>query len=120
LQATGTTAGAVVVGVDGGASPTTTVALPRHGVGGVGELGGEGEGIMLLEGLAGEEHRIEVWQAEAVSTGGSKLRERVLEGLVLRPETNDDVVDQFIIRDGRPHLGHGIHETLHLMKVGGG
>ena len=113
-----TPAAAVVGGVGEDAPPSTAVALPSHGISGGGELGGEG--VLLLEGFTGEEHGIEVRQAEVFSAGGSQYHERVLEGLVPRSEIGDDVVDHLSIGERRPHLGHGVRETLHLVKVGGG
>ena len=119
VRASRTTPAAAVVGSVGeDAPPSTAVALPRHGVSGGGELGGEN--VLLLEGFVGEEHGVEVRQTEVISAGGCQHRERVLEGLVLRPETDDDVVDHLSIGERRPHLGHGVRETLHLVKVGGG
>ena len=118
LRASRTTPGAAVVGGVGEGASSSMVAASHHGVSGGGGLGGEG--VLLLEGFAGEEHGVKIRQAEVVSAGGCQHRERVLEGLVLRPETDDDVVDHLSIGERRPHLGHGIHKTLHLVKVGGG
>jgi hypothetical protein len=92
----GAIAGATSSSVGERAPPSTVVAaLPHHGVGGCGELGGLS--VLLLERLAGEEHRVEGLHAEIVGARSAKHRERVLKGLILRPETDDDVVDQLLI-----------------------